>query len=322
MTDPVLVELLEIREQLKVLSDRVERIIASKIGTGDLGEARDSDGVHDEQDLDAAELCTDEEAEVEFDGSEIHSLFMPDDSELQEFEIRELVRWIFPTAIREGRLSEEDVKFLRLWDSGTFFQGAPVPILFPYDEEFSDISLWKTYRVWYFKDISIDYGGAKYRLLAHPYHGRCVPVILNWFLKRGFARDELIGRYSGRLMMGGTAKGAPVDLFADLMPGKRNIIGRRHRNVKQAELSLEKDCSAELMAKVLRADGSVAASDVKTVLNRQLKKHMYTPRNFSAGTGIEWAVVKSWLRGELLIRADELAQVCKFLGVDNLFQGV
>ena len=265
--------------------------------------------------LGAEEIPADEDLDIP-------SLFMPDDSELQEFEIRELVRWIFPTAIREGRLSEEDVKFLRLWDSGTFFQGAPVPILFPYDEEFSDISLWKTYRVWYFKDISIDYGGAKYRLLAHPYHGRCVPVILNWFLKRGFARDELIGRYSGRLMMGGTAKGAPVDLFADLMPGKRNIIGRRHRNVKQAELSLEKDCSAELMAKVLRADGSVAASDVKTVLNRQLKKHMYTPRNFSAGTGIEWAVVKSWLRGELLIRADELAQVCKFLGVDNLFQGV
>ena len=252
---------------------------------------------------------------------DIPSLFMPDDSELQEFEIRELVRWIFPTAIREGRLSEADVKFLRLWDSGTFFQGAPVPILFPYDEEFSDISLWKTYRVWYFKDISIDYGGAKYRLLAHPYHGRCVPVILNWFLKRGFTKEELVSRNAGQLMTYGAAKSESVDLFADLK-GTRNVLGGRQRCAKQVELTLEKDCSAELMANVLRPDGSVAAADVKTALNRQLKKHMYTPRNFSAGTGIEWRVVKSWLRGELLIRADELAQVCKFLGVDNLFQGV
>lgn len=309
MSDSLLTELLEIRAQLKTLSNCVESIVASMV--------EPVDEISDQ----GAESCAEGE-QCKTDKLNTQSLFMPDDSCLQDFQARELVRWIFPTAIREGRLSEEDVKFLRLWDSGTYFQGAPVPILFPYDENFSDISTVKAYRVWYCKDISIEYGGSKYRLLENPFPNRCVPVILNWFLQRGFTRDELIKRYAGRLAMAEATSEANADLFPHLKPGMRNILGAPRWMAKQGELPLRQDCSAEMMSKVLRPDGSVAASDVKNVLNRQLKKHGYTPSNFAAGTGIEWRFVKSWLHGELLIRANELEKIYKFLGIDNLFQGV
>ena len=68
------------------------------------------------------------------------AVFQPDDGRLADVDVVALARSLFPKAIAEGRLSESDVKFLRLWKSGTYFQTAPIPILFPYDENVADIA--------------------------------------------------------------------------------------------------------------------------------------------------------------------------------------
>ena len=130
------------------------------------------------------------------------AVFQPDDGRLADVDVVALARSLFPKAIAEGRLSESDVKFLRLWKSGTYFQTAPIPILFPYEEKVADIAerdlgrklnMQGHYvRIRYFKDISISYDGAQYRLLATYMGARSLPAILNWFVQRGYSEDELL----------------------------------------------------------------------------------------------------------------------------------
>lgn len=130
------------------------------------------------------------------------AVFQPDDGRLADVDVVALARSLFPKAIAEGRLSESDVKFLRLWNSGTYFQTAPIPILFPYEEKVADIAerdlgrklnMQGHYvRIRYFKDISISYDGAQYRLLATYMGARSLPAILNWFVQRGYSEDELL----------------------------------------------------------------------------------------------------------------------------------
>ena len=47
-------------------------------------------------------------------------------------------------------------------------------------------------RIRYFKDVSISYDGAQYRLLASYMGARSLPAILNWFVQRGYSEDELL----------------------------------------------------------------------------------------------------------------------------------
>ena len=130
------------------------------------------------------------------------AVFQPDDGRLADVDIVALARWLFPKAIADGRLSESDVKFLRLWKSGTYFQTAPIPILFPYEEKVADIAerdlgrkldmQGRYVRIRYFKDVSISYAGSHYRLLATYMGARSLPAILNWFVQRGYSEDELL----------------------------------------------------------------------------------------------------------------------------------
>ena len=138
---------------------------------------------------------------VAADGGKV-AVFQPDDGRLADVDVVAVAHRLVPTAIAEGRLSEPDVKFLRLWKSGTYFQTAPIPILFPYEEKVADIAARDLgrklnmqghyVRIRYFKDISISYDGAQYRLLATYMGARSLPAILNWFVQRGYSEDELL----------------------------------------------------------------------------------------------------------------------------------
>ena len=130
------------------------------------------------------------------------AVFQPDDGRLVDVDIAALAHWLFPKAIADGRLSESDVEFLRLWKSGTYFQTAPIPILFPYEEKVADIAerdlgrkidvQGRHVQIRYFKDLSVSYAGFRYRLLATYMGARSLPAILNWFVQRGYSEDELL----------------------------------------------------------------------------------------------------------------------------------
>ena len=74
--------------------------------------------------------------------------------------------------------------------------------LLPYEEKVADIAerdlgrkldMQGHYvRIRYFKDVSISCDGAQYRLLATCMGARSLPAILNWFVHRGYAEDELL----------------------------------------------------------------------------------------------------------------------------------
>ena len=150
------------------------------------------------------------------------AIFQPDDGRLADVNVVALARWLFPKAIAEGRLSESDVKFLRLWKSGTYFQTAPIPILFPYEEKVADIAerdlgrkidmQGRHVQIRYFKDVSVSYGGSRYRLLATYMGARSLPAILNWFVQRGYSEDELLKVCRMFMPNGGTRQD---DLFGD-----------------------------------------------------------------------------------------------------------
>ena len=302
-------EIEEIREQIKLLTKRLDDLVLAA-------------SAEDEPDKPAP-------SEIK---CEAQSEFMPDDPRLGDFNVTEFVRWIFPHAISEGRLSDEDMKFLRLWQSGTYFQSAPLPILFPFDGNVADIAKLKLGpRVGYFNDIAIQYDGVNYRLLAGYWRERALPAILNWFMKRGYSEDEL--RSKGQeLLLKMAAKDeadSRIDYFDDLSTQcKRDWTKRSPAKPKKEpkpRKPTRKDAvlAAERMAAVHRlADGSIAAKDIKTALLRQLRLHHYTPRQFAAGIDLDTKIVMKWCKGELVIRPDELKKICHHLGVRNLFQGI
>ena len=290
-------EIEEIREQIKLLTKRLDSLALAAEAEPDGGEA-----------------------------GEAANVFMPGDPRLEGLDPKEFARWIFPDAVNGGRLSKEDMKFLRLWQSGTYFQSAPLPILFPFEEGVADIAAKRVSpRISYFKDVAVTYEGMKYRLLAEYWRGKALPAMLNWFLKRGYSEEELL--LKGRNLPRHAAE-KDVDFFSDLpAKARRNWVkpkpvekpAPKPRKPTRKEAAL----AAERMAAVHRlADGSIAAKDIKIALLRQLRLHHYTPRQFAAGIDLDTKIVMKWCKGELVIRPDELKKICHHLGVRNLFQGI
>lgn len=294
-------EIDEIREQIRMLTQRLESLArATETEPGD----------------DVANEVAGEAANV----------FLPGDPRLKGLDTREFARWIFPDAVNGGRLPKEDMKFLRLWQSGTYFQSAPLPMLFPFDEDVADIAAKRiSPRISYFKDVAVTYEGVKYRLLAGYWREKALPAMFNWFLRRGYAEEELLAK--GRNLPLHSAED-DVDFFSDLpVKARRNWVkpkpveepATKPKKLTRREAAL----AAERMAAVHRfPDGSIAAKDIKTALLRQLRLHHYTPRQFSAGIDLDTKIVMKWCKGELVIRPDELKKICRHLGVRNLFEGV
>jgi len=111
--------------------------------------------------------------------------FLPGDLRLDDYRIDLVVKNLLAQAIETGRLSADDVKFLMRWDSGTYFQTAPVPVLFPFDKDISDVaeSTSRFYHFRYYDDAETVYDGVKYRLLE--LRGKnALPVLLNWLKER------------------------------------------------------------------------------------------------------------------------------------------
>ena len=299
-------EIEEIREQIRVLTKRLDSLVLAAEAESNAGES--------------GEVAANDSA------GEVANVFLPGDPRLKGLDARNFARWIFPDAVNGGRLSKEDMKFLRLWQSGSYFQSAPLPILFPFDEDVADIAAKRiSPRISYFNDVVVTYEGVKYRLLAGYWLDKALPAMLNWFLKRGYSEDELLAK--GRDLPLRAAE-KEIDFFSDLpAKARRNWVkpkpveepAPKPKKLTRREAAL----AAERMAAVRRfPDGSIAAKDIKTALLRQIRLHHYTPRQFSAGIDLDTKIVMKWCKGELVIRPDELKTICRHLGVRNLFEGL
>jgi len=246
-----------------------------------------------------------------------NELFRPGDSRLCDYELEGVVRNLLIPAVESGRISGEDVKFLIRWESGTYFQTAPVPVMFPFDKDVSDIARvtgsFKRFK--YYDDAEVVYDGVKYRVLEL-WGERALSALLNWLKERGITESEL---KLGNCAVNGPDDGEDFDLGL----GKTSLTANRTQGTKKKERLLSKTESEAAFASLDRlADGSIPASEVKNVLRMQLKLHSYKPTSFAAGVGIPKQIVVAWCRGQLVIKPNEIKSICNHLGVENLFEGL